>query len=205
MRAIIYRALIIILIMSGLWGGKSLALAAQGEADGEKSDYIGSEECGNCHLKAYRAWETTRLAKALITLGPRKSMKTKKKIGLDPYGDYTKEPGCLKCHTTGFELNKDGSYSFSEYGIGCEACHGPGKNYARIMKIKGRNYKREELVEAGLNLDLKKRCLKCHNEESPVIDKDYVFSHKERYKQVHGNVELKYHKKVERFVDEDEK
>lgn len=34
---------------------------------------------------------------------------------------------CNGCHTTGF--NPD-TYEFSEYGIGCEACHGPGSKHA---------------------------------------------------------------------------
>lgn len=171
----------------------------------EDSPYVGSEECGACHLKEYKSWEQTNLSKALLVLGPRKMMKIKKNAGLDPYEDYTREPKCLKCHTTGFELKKDGSYVFAEYGIGCEACHGAGKKYSKIMRLRGRDYKREELIEAGLYADFNGICEKCHNVESPVIDADYNFSHKEQYEKVHIPVKLKYHQQIERFQNEDEK
>lgn len=172
---------------------------------GEDSPYVGSEECGKCHLKEYKSWEQTNLARALLVLGPRKMMKIKKNAGLDPYADYTREPKCLKCHTTGFEQKKDGSYVFAEYGIGCEACHGAGKKYSMIMKLKGRDYKREELIEAGLYADFSGICEKCHNEEAPVVEADYKFSHKERYEKVHIPAKLKYHQQIERFKNEDEK
>jgi len=34
---------------------------------------------------------------------------------------------CNGCHTTGFDPS---TFEFSEFGIGCEACHGPGKKHA---------------------------------------------------------------------------
>jgi hypothetical protein len=39
---------------------------------------------------------------------------------------------CNGCHTTGF--NPD-TFEFSEYGIGCEACHGPGSQHVHNHKI----------------------------------------------------------------------
>jgi len=183
----------------------SMALHAEGKPHGEDSDYIGSEECGKCHLKEYKSWDETNLSKALLVLGPRKKMKLKKELGLDPYMDYTKEPKCLRCHTTGFRMKDNGSYTFSEYGIGCEVCHGAGGKYSKIMRSRGRDYDRQELVDAGLDIELREVCLKCHNTESPVIGKDYKFSHKERYKRVHAPATLKYHQKIERVTDEEEK
>jgi hypothetical protein len=192
------------LIVAGFSVSESVAFQGEGKPHRKMSPYVGSEVCGTCHKKTFDSWEKTRLARALIVLGPRKAMKVKKKMGLDPYIDYTKDPDCLKCHTTGFEMNKDGSYSFVEYGIGCEVCHGPGKKYSEIMKKRGKVYKRAELVAAGLNLDFETICLTCHNEESPLVDRDYIFSDQERYKGVHDKVKLKYHEKIKRFVDEDE-
>ncbi len=40
---------------------------------------------------------------------------------------------CNGCHTTGF--NPD-TFEFSEYGIGCEACHGPGNTHVQNERIK---------------------------------------------------------------------
>ena len=41
---------------------------------------------------------------------------------------------CNGCHTTGF--NPD-TFEFSEYGIGCEACHGPGSAHVQNSHING--------------------------------------------------------------------
>jgi hypothetical protein len=204
MEKIIMIMLIATFIVTGFYASESIALNGEGKPHRKMSPYVGSEVCGTCHKKTFDSWEKTRLARALIVLGPRKAMKVKKKMGLDPYIDYTKVADCLKCHSTGFEMKEDGSYTFVEYGIGCEVCHGPGKKYSEIMKKRGKVYKREELVAAGLNLDFETICLTCHNEESPLVDKDYIFSDKERYLGVHDKVKLKYHEKIERFDDEEE-
>jgi len=40
---------------------------------------------------------------------------------------------CNGCHTTGFNQN---THEFNEYGIGCEACHGPGSIHVQNQKMK---------------------------------------------------------------------
>ncbi len=197
----IIKIVLIMLCLAGFIAVDGYALHEEGSPHTKKSDYIGSEECGKCHRKAFKVWKESKLARAIEVLGPRKSMKAKKKMGLDPYADYTKKNECIKCHTTGFELNGDG-YTFSEYGIGCEACHGPGRKYVRLMTTKGKKYKREDLEKAGLITDFTDICKKCHNENSPVIGPDYIFNEKERYRGIHGIIKLKYHQRIERFLDE---
>lgn len=60
-------------------------------------------------------------------------------------GKYWSDPGsvwqfrCGGCHVTGMKINYDrDSDSFnttwSDLGIGCEACHGPGSNHIRVAK-----------------------------------------------------------------------
>ena len=170
----------------------------------KRPKYVGSEFCAECHLKAFKSWEKTKLATSLLVLGPRKKVQKKKELGLDPLKNYTTDAECMKCHTTGFKKKKDGTFKFSEYGIGCEECHGPGSVYSEIMRKKGRDYERKELTEAGMILYFKKGCLTCHRSQSPLVEKDSVFIHKEKYKDVHTPVKLKYHEKVERFPDEKE-
>ncbi len=163
--------------------------------------YLGSKKCKACHRKAYRSWAITKLANAMDVLKPGAAVKVKKEIGKDPDKDYTNDPKCIRCHTTGYG-EKGGFKSMTETpdlaGVGCEMCHGPGEFYVKIMTKQGRRYKREQLIEAGLNTDFKTICKKCHNEESPVINKDYEFKHEERYEKVHVPIDLKYHKKEER-------
>ncbi len=40
---------------------------------------------------------------------------------------------CNGCHTTGFDPN---TLEFSEFGIGCEACHGPGSKHVQNRQIE---------------------------------------------------------------------
>jgi len=189
--------MVMILLFSGVY--------FVGTSSGDESPaYIGSNACKSCHLKEYKSWSNTKLATATEVLKPGSARETKKKIGVDPLKDYTGDAKCLKCHTTGYG-EKGGFKSLSETphlaGIGCEACHGPGKAYSEIMLKKARSYEREELVKAGLIIDLKAVCLNCHNPNAPVIQKDYGFSYKERFKGVHIPGQLKYHQKEERELE----
>ena len=203
MQNVIMRVLLIVVCLAGFITADGYALDEKGSPYGKESDYIGSEKCGTCHRKAFKVWQESKLARAIEALGPRKFMKAKKKMGLDPYKDYTQSRECLKCHTTGFEMSGDG-FIFSEYGIGCEVCHGAGKKYARLMKIQGRKYKREALEKVGLITDFRVICKRCHNEHSPVIGPEYIFNEKEMYQGIHGIIQLKYHEKIERFFDEED-
>ncbi len=65
---------------------------------------------------------------------------------------------CNGCHTTGFNPE---TYEFSEYGIGCEACHGPGSQH-----VETRRMTKESL------------CLPCHVGDQPNPDKDIILSYK---------------------------
>lgn len=55
---------------------------------------------------------------------------------------------CNGCHTTGFD---PATYEFAEFGIGCEACHGPGSTHVN---------NRRKIDEAS--------CRICHTDEEPV-------------------------------------
>ncbi len=56
---------------------------------------------------------------------------------------------CAGCHTTGFSSEND---SFSELGVACESCHGPGLNHSRtgsksfITSLKNLSPDRREMV-----------------------------------------------------------
>ena len=65
--------------------------------------YVGSEECARCHGYAYHVWKRTKHA--------------------TPF--KAEEKGCLDCHGTGYGFEKDISNN-----VGCEACHGPGKQHS---------------------------------------------------------------------------
>lgn len=68
-----------------------------------------------------------------------------------PWAEY-----CQGCHTTGFEMG-EGTPRFAELGVGCEACHGPGRLH---VEARGRG-----AIVNPANLGERQRdmiCESCH-------------------------------------------
>jgi len=63
---------------------------------------------------------------------------------------------CNGCHTTGFDPD---TFEFTEYGIGCEACHGPGSLHVQNLLVKTRPW-----------------CTVCHTEEVDEPGDDIIVS-----------------------------
>lgn len=102
--------------------------------------YIGWPRCGKCHAKKVAAWKNTKHAKAYETLVNRNSQ-----FNLD----------CLFCHVTGISRENAPaalSLSIDLREVGCEACHGPGKEHAKAPKFNKMTAKPNRAV-----------CLNCHN------------------------------------------
>jgi len=83
--------------------------------DKDKSPYVGSEACAGCHAESFEVWRGSRHARAWDSL---------KEVG------KTFDPECISCHVVGF--GKEGGFHSEQdsphlAGVGCEACHGPGK------------------------------------------------------------------------------
>lgn len=90
-------------------------------------DYLGHTACSGCHAKNFAAWRNEAHSRAFETLRRQ--------------GDGG-NPDCLGCHVTGYRKGgfvlslPAGSKEFG--GVGCEACHGPGKGHpGRRMSIPG--------------------------------------------------------------------
>ena len=167
------------------------ALTVATAADGDDFEYVGSKKCKMCHKDAYKSWEATTHAKAFEILKPGERSGAKEKYGLDSAKDYTTDESCLACHTTGF--GKKGGYAVPDpadekaakkmaklEGAGCECCHGPGKEYAKLHKEirnankgdkKGtRKYKPEEMYAVGMTKIEEATCACCHNDKSPTFE-----------------------------------
>lgn len=78
-------------------------------------------------------------------------------------------PQCLRCHTSGMGLPLNGSENryaiplFSQAGVGCERCHGPGAAHVRGGAI---------LNPAKLSPDRRDSiCMQCHLEGSAAIER----------------------------------
>ncbi|MGB3564422.1 MAG: cytochrome c family protein, partial [Thermoanaerobaculia bacterium] len=88
--------------------------------------YVGTKDCKKCHIKEWKSWSETKMAKAYDTLKPGVAADRKTELGLEPDKDYTTDDNCVKCHVTGFGA-EGGFVSEADtpelVGVGCEMCH----------------------------------------------------------------------------------
>jgi len=171
-----------------------LLFAAASTAD--EHAYVGNKNCKKCHIKQFKSWAETAMAKALETLKPGAAAEAKKAAGLDPDKDYASDPECLVCHTVGY--GKQGGFvdvatTPDHVGVGCEMCHGPGGTYTQseYMSFKNNEYKKADLVAVGLVDTVgEEQCVVCHNDKSPTGGEfDFATQIKEG---VHESFGLKY-------------
>ena len=154
----------------------ALVVAFTGSAIAEHN-YVGAKGCKACHMSPkrgaqFKVWEKSRHAQAYATLASDKAKEIAAAKGID---NPQESPECLKCHVTGY--GADASLFESTYkkedGVGCESCHGAGKDF-KNMKIM----KDPEAAKAnGLIVPDEQVCTKCHNEESPSFA-DFNFEEK---------------------------
>ena len=108
----------------------------------EESKYVGSKQCGSCHIKELSIWQKSQHARAYTTL-----LNKKQHFNLD----------CLPCHITGsMEMDQGDALNLGVdfHGVGCENCHGPGKEHTLDPKIVRLN----KIPEATI-------CLTCHTDD----------------------------------------
>lgn len=163
------------------------------------ASFVGSKKCKMCHIKQYKSWQTTKMAKAFDLLKAGVNADAKSKAGLDAAKDYTGDAECLKCHVTGY--GKPGGFkSIAQTpnlaGVGCETCHGAGSEYLKAGKMTNKNkaYKKADLVAVGLvSPPTKTQCTGCHNADSPFVESGYVFDFKTKVSEgTHEHRPLKY-------------
>ena len=149
--------------------------------------YIGSKKCKNCHDAEasgdqWGFWLEEGHASAFEVLKSDEAKKIAKELGIK---DASKSDKCLKCHDTGFGIDKKLlKKSFKhDGGVGCETCHGPGDKHARA-RFRAANEEEDEEegfgdeeeaatyteIPAGeIGMDITRElCVKCHNNESPT-------------------------------------
>jgi hypothetical protein len=162
--------------------------------------YVGTKNCKKCHIKQFKSWADTKMAKAFEILKPGERAEAKKTAGLDPEKDYTTDGECLLCHTTGY--GQPGGFVSVEktpelLGVSCEMCHGAGSEYTKNehMSLKNKEYKLAQVVKVGLVSPVTgDRCTEiCHNEKSPFYNKDEPFDFQKRKSEgTHIHLPLKY-------------
>jgi formate-dependent nitrite reductase cytochrome c552 subunit len=130
--------------------------------------FVGAAKCGDCHVKAYNKWKTSRHAHAT------ESLITGRKDEKHPISRIH-DPECLACHVTGWQpqevaryvsgylsealVTDSGNRTALEAGyqaagreerVGpelferlqgqqCENCHGPGSEHVRLEEMAKRN------------------------------------------------------------------
>lgn len=152
--------------------------------------YVGVKGCDSCHKDEVADWEKSSHAKSFELLQPGNKKGAKQRVGLDPDKDYTADPDCLACHTTGYK--EDGGFadasSIAKFGgVGCEGCHGPGSEYRALHKEKKTDFTKDEAKAAGQTYGSVDAavCAKCHNDKSPFkpsAHEKYVFNLEDRLK-----------------------
>jgi len=109
--------------------------------------YMGAKFCRTCHSSAdsdrYHRWLESRHAKTFEVLS----------------GADRTDPGCLSCHTTGYDQPVSEKSTRKDLrGVQCEACHGPGSEYKSMRVMKDPRLAREN----GLWDVTREVCLRCH-------------------------------------------
>lgn len=135
--------------------------------------YEGVQVCGMCHKtekqgQQLKIWSESKHAQAFKALQSADAKKFSKE------SDPSKDTKCLKCHASGYNVDKAllGAKFKIEDGVQCETCHGPGSAYKTMAVMK----KKDDAKKKGLmdHEDVAKFCKTCHNSESPTF-KEFKF------------------------------
>lgn len=151
-----------------------------GEHGKGRYEYVGTKKCRMCHVNQYHSWLESPKADSWKALKPGVSGEIKRRAGLEVDRDYTTDARCLTCHAVGF--GEPGGYEIPEpgddravreaearQGAGCEACHGPGSGFVKVMEdiyLNDRTYRPEEVYAAGRKKVRQVVCTGCHNQKA---------------------------------------
>ncbi len=169
-----------------------------------KMKYVGAAKCnGSCHDPYYQAWSKSPHGGTYNLLKPGVREDAKKRVKLDPKKDYTADPHCLRCHTTGYRqrggfkpknsrkpTHVDPEEPNKEQ-VGCEMCHtvAGGSEIRLIMKNTKGDFKKSDTEKHGQRWDYKNVCKRCHTHDNtpfkPTVHDKYKFNFEDRKKKVH--------------------
>ncbi len=102
--------------------------------NGTDFQVLGSPSCRTCHRSIFQQWQRSPHALSADKLS----------------FEQTFDPTCEPCHVPDASAFED--------GVGCEACHGPGSEYAALDVMIDELKRRS----AGLQ-DAASNCVACHN------------------------------------------
>ncbi len=140
--------------------------------DKKVNSFVGVDACGACHKtekqgKQLDIWKNSKHSQAFKNLQTGKADSIAASLGHKTAAAKTE--ACLKCHASGYNVDKAlvGEKFKVEDGIQCETCHGAGSNYKTLKIMKSKT----DAVANGLMLHEKVEefCATCHNSESPTF------------------------------------
>ena len=138
---------------SGSYQGKEMGDFKRFNITGDKAIYVGSKKCIKCHAGlTYPHVERWLRIKF-------KSFDHVKKAPDYIAGNEEYRKTCLKCHTTGYD---EATGEYSEEGVTCEACHGPGETYSYFMEI-GKASEGQKIAKLGTYGTSYNACGPCHD------------------------------------------
>jgi len=148
-----------------------MAMATAYSAEEEKEhQYAGVTGCKGCHSSdkvggtQYSIWKDESHSKGYEILASDQAKEVAIKAGIE--GNPQEADACLKCHVTAWGAKKEllAATWKKEDGVGCESCHGAGKDYMPMTIMKDH----DAAVAAGLAVITKDTCTACHNTDSPT-------------------------------------
>jgi len=132
-------------------------------AEQSKPKYTGAAACGECHKGPkmgyqFSKWRISPHAHAHAVLATSAAHRIAREMGVK--GEPLNAAACLKCHATAHHRPAAGALtSYSVYeGVGCEACHGAGSDYASEVVMRDEN----AAIGAGLMKVGGETCRACH-------------------------------------------
>ncbi len=125
--------------------------------------YVGARVCAGCHDgkgmgHQFSLWLASKHARAYSVLAKPEAKEIARLSGI-PH-EPQEASMCLGCHATGAHVEdweKDDSF-FTQDGVQCEKCHGPGSEYIGISVMKDS----EAAMKAGLMMPKMQDCINCH-------------------------------------------
>lgn len=202
-----FRAFILLFIFVGISTGLSSEVDAKKrkkKPNNYKMKYVGATKCnGSCHDAYYQAWKNSPHGGTFNLLKPDVRVEAKKRVELDPKKDYTTDPHCLRCHTTGYrqrggfkpaDSKKPTAIDPEEPNkeqVGCEMCHtvAGGSEIRLVMKNTKGDFAKAETEKHGQRWDYANVCTRCHTHSNtpfqPTVHEKYKFNFDERKKKVH--------------------
>jgi len=129
---------------------------------------VKAEECGVCHTREYKLWDTTAHARGKnVDRGYENAEGIKERMGVV---SLRHESLCIRCHSTG--VKDDGGEFIAISGVSCESCHGAGRDWINVHNKKGlppaekaeRNKKAKEagMLRPSEIYDVVANCYQCH-------------------------------------------